>query len=107
MRIIFLSVLVSLFIWGCNVKSTYDISGFCDGNSLSTVVYLMEIEQGKIVDTLGQVEVLNGRFTLNGETGKDKDCRIELVDDNRKRKQRSFFYTGRQGIPATGTGFLR
>ncbi|OUN66340.1 MULTISPECIES: TlpA family protein disulfide reductase [Butyricimonas] len=85
MRIIFLSVLVSLFIWGCNVKSTYDISGFCDGNSLSTVVYLMEIEQGKIVDTLGQVEVLNGRFTLNGETGKDKDCRIELVDDNRKR----------------------
>lgn len=85
MRIIFLSVLVSLFTWGCNVKSTYDISGFCDGNSLGAVVYLMEIDQGKIIDTLGRVEVLNGRFTLNDRTDKDKNCRITLVNDNSKQ----------------------
>ena len=67
------SLLVSV---GCGAGDGYKIVGFHDGGPGDAVVYLLELEDGNVADTLAVTRPLNGRYEFSGMAGASRSCRL-------------------------------
>lgn len=70
----------------CGEKGNYKIAGFYENPTTNTFVYLLELKDGIIVDTLVSGNVLNGRFELLGNVLEEVNCRLLVEDEYRKKR---------------------
>lgn len=74
------SLLVSV---GCGAGDGYKIVGFHDGGPGDAVVYLLELEDGNVADTLAVTRPLNGRYEFSGMAGASRSCRLRVENEFR------------------------